>query len=349
MLRRCLRMSTPRFGMVISPQDDGAFLNDFGTMLEIRNVRVLADGRSIVETSGTYRFRIIERKILDDYMVARVERCVTRLGQVGLCADGLPIRRFDDIPPELEREVERSAVASVVTHSTTMPVIPSIHRSQRPPDTVVAPPPRSEDRLASTGSAASTPIAATPNAESTPSTPHVATVVSKYPIEPATATLVRKCHDFLEKLRSNPMIVQRLNNIGPVPEDIGLFTFYVASVGPSVFSLSLSFWAGGGTYADPGRARIGRPDRRARKGKTPAHPLAPLATAACCTLDRAARAALVVPRCWVHRHVTLLVLPVFLLLLPPRLCSRSFCVYPSRLHSHTGASLHSHSHSHADD
>jgi len=28
------------------------------------------------------------------------------------------------------------------------------------------------------------------------------------------------------------MVVQRLNNIGPVPEDIGLFTFYVASVVP---------------------------------------------------------------------------------------------------------------------
>ena len=26
------------------------------------------------------------------------------------------------------------------------------------------------------------------------------------------------------------MVVRRLNNIGPVPEDIGLFTFYVASV-----------------------------------------------------------------------------------------------------------------------
>ena len=89
MLRRVLQMTTPRFGMVISPQDDGGFLNEFGTMLEIRNVQMLADGRSIVETNGAYRFRIIEHRILDGYMVARVERCVARLRQELLARPGL--------------------------------------------------------------------------------------------------------------------------------------------------------------------------------------------------------------------------------------------------------------------
>ena len=129
----------------------------------------------------------------------------------------LSYRRFDDIPPELEREVERTAVTNVVTHSAPMQVIPSIHRSQRPPDNV--PPPTS---------ALST---LTPSASASTSTlSSVSTSVSNYPVEPDTAALVQKCHDFLEKLRSNPMVVQRLNNIGPMPEDIGLFTFYVASV-----------------------------------------------------------------------------------------------------------------------
>lgn len=80
MLRRCLQMSTPRFGMVISPQGDGGVLNEFGTMLEIRSVQMLADGRSVVATHGAYRFRIIERRTMDGYMVARVERCVAWLG-----------------------------------------------------------------------------------------------------------------------------------------------------------------------------------------------------------------------------------------------------------------------------
>ena len=76
MLRRCLQMSTPRFGMVISPQGDAGFINEFGTMLEIRSVQMLADGRSLVQAHGAYRFRTIERGTVDGYMVARVERCV---------------------------------------------------------------------------------------------------------------------------------------------------------------------------------------------------------------------------------------------------------------------------------
>jgi Lon protease-like protein len=49
--------------------------NDFGTMLEIKSVKMLHDGRSIVETRGTHPFRIMERGTMDGYMVARIERC----------------------------------------------------------------------------------------------------------------------------------------------------------------------------------------------------------------------------------------------------------------------------------
>ena len=54
--------------------DSPARGNDYGTMLEIRSVQMLADGRSMVETWGTYRFRILERGALDGYMVGRIER-----------------------------------------------------------------------------------------------------------------------------------------------------------------------------------------------------------------------------------------------------------------------------------
>ena len=234
MLRRCLQMSTPRFGMIISHQGDGGFLNEYGTMLEIRSVQILADGRSIVETHGAYRFRIIERRMMDGNMIARVERCVDWPGigldwTMELMVAGSPVCRVDDIPPELEREVERAAVASVVTHSAPMQVIPSIHCSQHPPENVRPP---SDERPSSASASASTSTlgsSSTPPTSST-SSACVSASVSNYPVEPDTATLVQKCHDFLEKLRSNPMVVQRLNNIGPVPEDIGLFTFYVASV-----------------------------------------------------------------------------------------------------------------------
>ena len=75
MLRRCLESPTPRFGMVMPPKAGSPTPQvEYGTMLEIRGVQTLPDGRSIVETWGTYRFRIMERGSLDGYMVGRVER-----------------------------------------------------------------------------------------------------------------------------------------------------------------------------------------------------------------------------------------------------------------------------------
>lgn len=75
MLRRCLESTTPRFGMIMSPKP-GAAHATYGTMLEIRSVQMLADGRSMVETWGSTRFRIIESGTLDGYMVAKIEPCV---------------------------------------------------------------------------------------------------------------------------------------------------------------------------------------------------------------------------------------------------------------------------------
>lgn len=46
---------------------------EFGTMLEIRSVRMLPDGRSLVHTWGVSRFRVLERGSLDGYMVGRIE------------------------------------------------------------------------------------------------------------------------------------------------------------------------------------------------------------------------------------------------------------------------------------
>lgn len=77
MLRRCLESPHPCFGMVPPPRASATTSspgNEFGTMLEIRNVQMLPDGRSVVETWGSYRFRIMERGVLDGYMVGRVER-----------------------------------------------------------------------------------------------------------------------------------------------------------------------------------------------------------------------------------------------------------------------------------
>ena len=73
MLRRCLESPTPRFGMIMPPKSASNVSMDFGTMLEIRSVKMLPDGRSLVHTWGVSRFRILERGTLDGYMVGRVE------------------------------------------------------------------------------------------------------------------------------------------------------------------------------------------------------------------------------------------------------------------------------------
>ncbi|CAA7259772.1 unnamed protein product [Cyclocybe aegerita] len=72
MLRRCLETSNPRFGMIMTSKA-GSPNTDYGTILEIRSVQMLPDGRSMVETWGSTRFRILERGSLDGYMVGRIE------------------------------------------------------------------------------------------------------------------------------------------------------------------------------------------------------------------------------------------------------------------------------------
>ncbi|KAG8956687.1 hypothetical protein FRC04_000165 [Tulasnella sp. 424] len=75
MLRRCLQGPNHAFGMIMPPRTtappDAA---EYGTMLEIRSVQMLPDGRSMVETVGTYRFRVVEKGSLDGYMVAKIVR-----------------------------------------------------------------------------------------------------------------------------------------------------------------------------------------------------------------------------------------------------------------------------------
>lgn len=58
---------------------------EYGTMLDIRSVQMQTDGRSLVETWGAYRFRILESGTLDGYMVGRIERYDASLMRYPLC------------------------------------------------------------------------------------------------------------------------------------------------------------------------------------------------------------------------------------------------------------------------
>lgn len=47
--------------------------SEYGTMLEIRDIQYFADGRSVVDTIGGKRFRVLSRGVKDGYNTAKVE------------------------------------------------------------------------------------------------------------------------------------------------------------------------------------------------------------------------------------------------------------------------------------
>jgi ATP-dependent Lon protease len=81
MIRRALESGDRKFGMVLhnpTRQPQGALgpvaYYQYGTMLEIINMQLLPDGRSVIETVGVSRFRVVKDGELDNYKVGKVER-----------------------------------------------------------------------------------------------------------------------------------------------------------------------------------------------------------------------------------------------------------------------------------
>jgi hypothetical protein len=76
MIRRALEGDRV-FGMVAyqrARNGDSANFVELGTLLEIMNVEFYPDGRSIIETRGISRFRIVRHGTLDGYVVGKIER-----------------------------------------------------------------------------------------------------------------------------------------------------------------------------------------------------------------------------------------------------------------------------------
>ncbi|NWH58123.1 LONF3 protein, partial [Geococcyx californianus] len=71
MIRRCMETGTKQFGMCISDPIKG--FADYGCILEIRNVEFFADGRSVVDSIGKRRFKVIQHSQRDGYNTADIE------------------------------------------------------------------------------------------------------------------------------------------------------------------------------------------------------------------------------------------------------------------------------------
>ncbi|KAH0839737.1 PUA-like domain-containing protein [Lanmaoa asiatica] len=204
MLRRCLEKPSPTFGMIMPPRaapipgHGTPAGSEFGTMLEIRSVQMLSDGRSMVETWGTHRFRILEQGSLDGYMIGKVES----------------IDDYDDDLAEWADEDDDSAPSS--SHSS--------HVNTRPPS-----PQSLLTRIAHRISPPPSPVSATCSQDSTSSS------TSQHFL--STPALLATCHAFSSQLRAGmaPWVVQRLNyTYGPQPPDTdpGAFSFWMGMVLP---------------------------------------------------------------------------------------------------------------------
>ncbi|XP_053734849.1 LON peptidase N-terminal domain and RING finger protein 3-like [Synchiropus splendidus] len=71
MIRRCMETGTNSFGMCLS--DDLKGFADYGCLLEIRGVKFFSDGRSVVDTIGRRRFKVIRHRERDGYNTAEIE------------------------------------------------------------------------------------------------------------------------------------------------------------------------------------------------------------------------------------------------------------------------------------
>lgn len=225
MMRRAMD-TNKRFGMVLPSRANGGF-SQYGTMLEIRNMTMFDDGRSVVETVGLYRFKVLESGLLDGYTVARIER-------------------IEDIDDDQEAELERAALArsGAMSRSASKQSGSGGQQTPRPsgltgqsgPTTVSMPsqPSQSAPPMSASSSTASTqsgrpaqmsgPSPFDPNADAPSDAPEV-----------STEELVAKCREFVEALRtgSTPWLLQRLNSsLPPMPDDPRKFTWWMAMLMP---------------------------------------------------------------------------------------------------------------------
>ncbi|KAG5221092.1 LON-domain-containing protein [Salix suchowensis] len=196
MLRRCLESPhpclachAPAIGFSNAPNSANAGITiEYGTMLEIRSVQMLNDGRSMVETFGTHRFRILEKGLLDG-----VERIDDEESDFG-----------EEEESDFEDNDEDEGTIDELTHAAGTRVEPQSHA--RDPSSTVS--------TASTSTDSSSPGRLLRRIASSFSTPPPTRSYRPSFDGPSTLELMDTCTTFLQELERGtaPWVVQRLNN-----------------------------------------------------------------------------------------------------------------------------------------
>ncbi|KAJ3511162.1 hypothetical protein NMY22_g15741 [Coprinellus aureogranulatus] len=255
MLRRCLEGDKPWFGMVMPPKAGMPnTLCDYGTMLRIQGVDMLQDGRSVVRTIGTFRFRITDRGSLDGYTVGKIERYVRHsIPAMFIAKSCLPslsflLIRIEDYPDTLMDAIDTSSTNLAEPSPSSGPL----------QATASAPSPTSGGQAATlqaTSAASSSsdkrsqpPSAPSPSASLPPSShSHIPSASSSSmppsppPLlragsNPTNAELMDICRLFMTRLQRGtaPWVVRQLaNGAGDMPLDNpAMFSFWVAALLP---------------------------------------------------------------------------------------------------------------------
>ncbi len=224
MLRRCVESSDPRFGMVLPARGNGGAISgllEYGTLLHIKSIQMLPDGRSMVETVGSSRFRLREKGTLDGYTVGRIDV-------------------IEDISPEDEAALENASIqqarvaadqrraaagpSGTATNSTLSDIVTETAAAAAAPPTPATTSgsrPSLNRNLSVGATSAGLASLLTTSAGSSPE--H----------EPSTQELMEICQSFIEQLRSGsaPWLLQRLNNMyGAMPSSPAEFSYWMALV-----------------------------------------------------------------------------------------------------------------------
>ncbi|KAL8835700.1 MAG: hypothetical protein Q9170_003202 [Blastenia crenularia] len=108
MIRRAIENGQGRFGMMMyNPRSEaqgdlGAVrFKQYGTLLQVRDLEMMPDGRSLIETVGLSRFRVKSWDMLDGYIVGNIER-------------------LDDVPLAEEEQIEATETSHPPASSTDL-------------------------------------------------------------------------------------------------------------------------------------------------------------------------------------------------------------------------------------
>lgn len=85
MIRRCIETGTKQFGMCLGDPVKG--FAEYGCILEIRNVQFFSDGRSVVDSIGKRRFKVLHQGQRDGYNTADIEYIEDQKVQGDDCAE----------------------------------------------------------------------------------------------------------------------------------------------------------------------------------------------------------------------------------------------------------------------